>query len=288
MTRKMICFILCIAFALAFTAVLAGCGEDKSKSRSQNYEKPSGDYVGVLEGVYRDEFTLMGSSGELHFVTDEETKYDFGEHHRMLVGDIISVKCRDDESMMVKKVTVLERTNAQANLGDFAAGLCWPYGESSKGRYDTGGPTEAYAALYDKIKPQEESGISSKQWRAGASCDLFVATALKGFGLTEFPVTLSRQCDYFFISEAYKDDFEKVETGGDPAMMQHGDVGIYIRADSKDNGQGHIFIVNKADGQNLKSNAHYRKDKGYYGVIDELKNPYDPGHYKYFGVFRLK
>ena len=70
--------------------------------------------------------------------------------------------------------------------------------------------------------------------------------------------------------------------------MKHGDVGIYIRAGSTNNGQGHIFIVDKAGGHNWKSNAHYRKGPGYFGVIDDLKGHYDPGNYKYFGVFRLK
>lgn len=173
------------------------------------------------------------------------------------------------------------------NLGDFAASLCWPYGEMSKGRYDGGEKTPEYAALYDRIRPQDESDIKSTQWNAGASCDLFVATALRGFGIMDFPVTLSRQCNYFFLSDQYKEYFDAVETDGSAADMQHGDVCIYIRSGSENNGQGHIFIVNKSEGQNWRSNAHYRKDNGYYGVTDDFDD-YDPDKYKYFGVFRLK
>lgn len=258
---------------------------------------------------------------EWEFQTDENTTFEFGARRHMYVGDRIRVTCHSevvetgtakdetdaaqdedetdasqsdadaaqDGALVAEKVTILEKGDAVTNLGDFAASLCWPYGEISSGRYDTGEKTEAYAALYDRIKPQDQSTFSTgTQWRAGASCDLLVATAVQGFGLTGFPVALAEQCDYFFINEQYQDDFEKIETGGDPARMQHGDICIYISAGSENNGQGHIFVVNKTNGMNLRSNGHYRKDKGYYGVTDEMKDHYDPGHYKYFGVFRIK
>ena len=69
--------------------------------------------------------------------------------------------------------------------------------------------------------------------------------------------------------------------------MQHRDVVIYIKKGTENKG-GHIFFVNKTDGHNWKSNAHYLADNGYYGVIDDMKSHYDTGHYAYFGVFRLK
>lgn len=173
------------------------------------------------------------------------------------------------------------------DLGNFAATLCWPYGESDKGRYDGGSMNQNYWELYEKLRPQDDSEISGKQWNAGASCDLLVATAIRGFGIEDFPVTLSTQCDYFFLTDDYKEYFDKIESDGTTSSVQHGDVVIYINASSKNNGQGHIFIVNKGEDHTWRSNAHYRKDNGYYGVTDDMPD-YTPSKYKYFGVFRLK
>ena len=177
---------------------------------------------------------------------------------------------------MPDQVIVIDKT-ASEQLGDFAAAMCWPYGESDKGRYDGGAMNDEYRRLYDELR----------QWNAGASCDLFVATAVRGFGIKDFPVTLATQCDYFFLTDDYKEHFSKLTSDGSPASVNHGDLVIYIKADSENNGQGNIFIVNKGDGHTWRSNAHYRLDNGYYGVTDDMPE-YTPEKYKYFGVFRLK
>ena len=187
---------------------------------------------------------------------------------------------------MPDQVIVIDKT-ASEQLGDFAAAMCWPYGESDKGRYDGGAMNDEYRRLYDELRPQDDSEISGTQWNAGASCDLFVATAVRGFGIEDFPVTLATQCDYFFLTDDYKEHFSKLTSDGSPASVNHGDLVIYIKADSENNGQGHIFIVNKGDGHTWRSNAHYRLDNGYYGVTDDMPE-YTPENYKYFGVFRLK
>ena len=93
---------------------------------------------------------------------------------------------------MPDQVIVIDKT-ASEQLGDFAAAMCWPYGESDKGRYDGGAMNDEYRRLYDELRPQDDSEISGTQWNAGASCDLFVATAVRGFGIKDFPVTLATQ-----------------------------------------------------------------------------------------------
>ena len=291
--------------------MMAGCGDDEAQKKAVKETKATTtqgptkatteakstdakktkkkEYTGVIQDRIYENFVLGTDKGSVEFTTNGDTLFYFGDNKYMFVGDVVRVEYDDANGAKVaKRIDLLEEPEPGSILGDYAANMCWPHDQNSKGKYGSGRPNDAYGSLYDKLQPQTESGIKSAQWREGASCDLFVATALRGFGLTDFPVTLSNQCGYFFGSDDYKEAFVKVDTGGDISKMQHGDVGIYIRSGSTNNGQGHIFIVNKAGGHNWKSNAHYRKGPGYFGVIDDLKDHYDPGSYKFFGVFRLK
>ena len=291
--------------------MMAGCGDDEAQKKAVKETKATTtqgptkatteakstdakktkkkEYTGVIQDRIYENFVLGTDKGSVEFTTNGDTLFYFGDNKYMFVGDVVRVEYDDASGVKVaKRIDLLEEPEPGSILGDYAANMCWPHDQNSKGKYGSGRPNDAYGSLYDKLQPQTESGIKSAQWREGASCDLFVATALRGFGLTDFPVTLSNQCGYFFGSDDYKEAFVKVDTGGDISKMQHGDVGIYIRSGSTNNGQGHIFIVNKAGGHNWKSNAHYKKGPGYFGVIDDLKDHYDPGSYKYFGVFRLK
>ncbi len=308
MKKQVLLICVVIAFALV---MMAGCGDDEAQKKAVKETKATTtqgptkatteakstdakktkkkEYTGVIQDRIYENFVLGTDKGSVEFTTNGDTLFYFGDNKYMFVGDVVRVEYDDASGVKVaKRIDLLEEPEPGSILGDYAANMCWPHDQNSKGKYGSGRPNDAYGSLYDKLQPQAESGIKSAQWREGASCDLFVATALRGFGLTDFPVTLSNQCGYFFGSDDYKEAFEKVDTGGDISKMQHGDVGIYIRSGSTNNGQGHIFIVNKAGGHNWKSNAHYRKGPGYFGVIDDLKDHYDPGSYKFFGVFRLK
>ena len=295
MKKQVLLICVLVAFALVF---MAGCGDDSSdeattetKAKAKAAQMPTKatketkadaekkdkketkkEYTGVVQDRIYETFVLGTDAGSIEFTTNDDTLFYFEDNKYMFVGDVVRVEYEDAGGVkLAKKIELLEEPEPGAILGDYAANMCWPHDQNSNGKYGSGRPNDAYGNLYDRLQPQAESGISSPQWRAGASCDLFVATALRGFGLTDFPVTLSNQCGYFFGSDDYKEAFEKIDTGGDISKMQHGDVG-----------------VNKAGGHNWKSNAHYRKGPGYYGVIDDLKGHYDPGKYKYFGVFRLK
>jgi len=308
MKKQVLLICVVVAFALV---MMAGCGDDEAQKKAVKETKATTtqgptkattevkstdakktkkkEYTGVIQDRIYENFVLGTDKGSVEFTTNGDTLFYFGDNKYMFVGDVVRVEYDDASGVkMAKRIDLLEEPEPGSILGDYAANMCWPHDQNSKGKYGSGRPNDAYGSLYDKLQPQAESGIKSAQWREGASCDLFVATALRGFGLTDFPVTLSNQCGYFFGSDDYKEAFEKVDTGGDISKMQHGDVGIYIRSGSTNNGQGHIFIVNKAGGHNWKSNAHYRKGPGYFGVIDDLKDHYDPGSYKFFGVFRLK
>ncbi|MDO4868843.1 MAG: hypothetical protein Q4A65_00925 [Bacillota bacterium] len=286
--KKLIALLACAFMAFA----LVSCG-DGDKNKTENAETEpleiedmvTEEYSGVLDEVQTDELYVEGDAGIKKFSVSENTVYDLGGCKHVLAGDSVGILYQEEEGENVaQQVTLITKA---ASPGDFAANLCWPYGEAEKGSYGSGQPTDEYAALLEKLRPHDSSTIASEQWNAGASCDIFVATVMRGMGLLDFPVTLSGQCDYFFISERYKNDFDKIETYGAVENMEHGDIGIYIREDSENNGQGHIFVVNKTDDHSWRSNAHYRIDGGYYGVTDDLDN-FDPGKYKYFGVFRLK
>ena len=308
MKKQVLLICVFVAFALV---MMAGCGDDEAQKKAVKETKATTtqgptkatteakstdakktkkkEYTGVIQDRIYENFVLGTDKGSVEFTTNGDTLFYFGDNKYMFVGDVVRVEYDDASGVKVaKRIDLLEEPEPGSILGDYAANMCWPHDQNSKGKYGSGRPNDAYGSLYDKLQPQTESSIKSAQWREGASCDLFVATALRGFGLTDFPVTLSNQCGYFFGSDDYKEAFVKVDTGGDISKMQHGDVGIYIRSGSTNNGQGHIFIVNKAGGHNWKSNAHYRKGPGYFGVIDDLKDHYDPGSYKFFGVFRLK
>ena len=306
MKKQILLICVLVAFALVF---MAGCGDDssdetvketkakatqmptkaaeetKAKAEEKDKKDKKNEYTGVIQDRIYEKFVLGTDKGSIEFTTNDDTLFYFGDNKYMFVGDVVRVEYDDANGVkLAKRIDLLEEPELGTILGDYAANMCWPHDQNSKGKYGSGRPNDAYGNLYDRLQPQTESGIKSKQWRAGASCDLFVATALRGFGLTDFPVTLKNQGGYFFGSNDYEEAFEKIDTGGNISKMQHGDVGIYIR----DDGSGHIFIVNKSGGHNWKSNAHYKKGPGYYGVIDDLKDHYDPGKYKYFGVFRLK
>lgn len=308
MKKQVLLICVVVAFALV---MMAGCGDDEAQKKAVKETKATTtqgptkatteakstdakktkkkEYTGVIQDRIYENFVLGTDKGSVEFTTNGDTLFYFGDNKYMFVGDVVRVEYDDASGVKVaKRIDLLEEPEPGSILGDYAANMCWPHDQNSKGKYGSGRPNDAYGSLYDKLQPQTESSIKSAQWREGASCDLFVATALRGFGLTDFPVTLSNQCGYFFGSDDYKEAFVKVDTGGDISKMQHGDVGIYIRSGSTNNGQGHIFIVNKAGGHNWKSNAHYRKGPGYFGVIDDLKDHYDPSSYKFFGVFRLK
>ena len=170
-------------------------------------------------------------------------------------------------------------------LGDYANSMCWPSRQKSRGKYNGGSKYPKYAEEFNKIKPQNASSIKIKQWREGASCDIFVGCAVRGFGITNFPVTLRTQADYFFIKKNYTADFDLVTTSGNKNNMKHGDVVIGIKKGSSNNGQGHIFIVNGNGSSSKRSNAHYVSK--YYAVVDGFSN-INTSKYKYFGVFRVK
>ncbi len=242
-------------------------------------------FEGTVEESYDGKVVLRNDSKARTFHIDENTEMNLGEAPWMYMGDTILIIYHPTNRILVAdKVELISR---DLQLGDFAASLCWPYDQKKEGRYDGGSMTESYAKWYKKLHPNNDSGIKGTQWNAGASCDLLVATALRAFGVYDFPVTLATQCDYFFLSDDYEKYFEKIESDGSADSMQHGDIVICINRGSENNGQGHIFVVNKTDGNNWRSNAHYRLDNGYYGVIDD-SHDYPPGKYKYFGIFRLK
>lgn len=303
MKKRIILICVVVAFALAF---MAGCGDDsqdgtaKTTKASQQPTKATEEtkattkaekkkeYTGVIQDRIYDVIVLGTDSGSIELTTNDQTGLYNNGDDLLYVGDVVRIEYDDkDGAKLAKKIEILEEPEPGPILGDYAANMCWPYGQDSKGEYGSGRPNDVYGSLYDRLHPESQSPISSAQWRAGASCDLFAATALRGFGITDFPVTLSEQCSYFFLTDAYKEAFEKIDTGGDRAKMKHGDVCIRIRAGSENNGQGHIYIVNKSDGHSWQSNAHYRKGNGYYGVTNDLEDK-NPGDYKYFGVFRLK
>ena len=176
------------------------------------------------------------------------------------------------------------------DLGEFAKKFCWPSvkGDSNpKGKWPSGKPYNGYKEIIEAIQPKMD--IKIKQYRAGASCDAFVCAVCRAYGISNFPIKLRLQRDYFFRSDKYKKYFTKVKTTkGSTKEMKSGDIVCRLN-NSHDGGKGHILIVCYENGHKRTANAHFRKGPGYYGVIDGFsgKDKNKHGNY-YYGVFRLK
>lgn len=147
--------------------------------------------------------------------------------------------------------------------------LAYKDAASSKAKYPSGKPTEAFKKALDKVYPDRSSW--GKAPKVGASCDVFVGTVVRASGVdSKFPRGLAEQRPYM----AKSDKFEMVST--DPAKAKTGDIVTYDHATTSG---GHICIYH--DGK-IKHAAY----ESWYGRTTSPGNRFSKKVNKDFKVWR--
>lgn len=140
---------------------------------------------------------------------------------------------------------------------------------SSKAKYPSGKPTEAFKKALDKVYPDRKKW--GKAPRLGASCDVFVGTVVRSSGVdSKFPRGLGDQKPYL----AKSDKFDMVST--DPEDAKTGDIITYVHATKSG---GHICIKY---GSKLKHAAY----ESWYGRTTSPGNRFSKKVNKDFKVWR--
>ena len=203
-----------------------------------------------------DESTTVGASGEESTEgvddSDEGSDSDGGEE-LPTGGDGSGVSCNGNDE-------------GSKNLNAAAVALAWPEGtSSSKTVYPGGSPSEAFKAAHEKFTP----GGGDACARAGASCDMFVATVVRYTGYDDkYPLgAVPDQYDYV---KKHSDLWEVIDwSDGDKSKVKPGDIII-------ENGQGHTqMIVEDSDGNIKYASASHCS---YYGKIKSFYAPRQPAY----------
>lgn len=166
-----------------------------------------------------------------------------------------------------------EPTKAQ-KLADMARSCAWPKGTAkSKYAYPGGSATKAFKDAIAKVFPNRSSW--GKQTRAGASCDVFVATCVRAADVDpSFPRGLDG------VEKHMKGNSRWQDTGiKDKAKMQPGDVIFQLYK----GGGGHIFIYL---GGGLIANAHYNGKT--YGIVQDFSTAKAASKCKTYKCYRPK
>ena len=203
-----------------------------------------------------DESTTVGASGEESTEgvddSDEGSDSDGGEE-LPTGGDGSGVSCNGNDE-------------GSKNLNAAAVALAWPEGtSSSKTVYPGGSPSEAFKAAHEKFTP----GGGDACARAGASCDMFVATVVRYTGYDDkYPLgAVPDQYDYV---KKHSDLWEVIDwSDGDKSKVKPGDIII-------ENGQGHTQMIVEDSNGNIKYASASHCD--YYGKIKAFYAPRQPAY----------
>lgn len=156
---------------------------------------------------------------------------------------------------------------------------CWPYGTPQKKyTYAKGKPTAAYKKGIDKAYPKHKSWPNKKQ-RVGACCDVFVGEVLGHVGV-KVSKDLAKQ-----LVEMPKMTTKLKSNGHHTAKaFKAGDV---VQRGRKDK-SGHTWIVCElVNGKRYVANAHYKKLKGTYAVMDAVPKNIVPSKWKYYKCYTV-
>ena len=159
-----------------------------------------------------------------------------------------------------------------------ATDLAWPYGtDRSAYKYKGGKPTDAYRAALDQAYGSRSSW--GKQTRAGASCDVFVGTAVRVSGVDpNYPRGLDG------VVSHYKNNTDKWELVEDKSEsnLKPGDLIFQLYK----GGGGHICIYL---GEGKVAEAHYVAYGGTYSVIGSYDGAVKSGsRCRQYYVYRAK
>ena len=145
-----------------------------------------------------------------------------------------------------------------------AVECAYSYGTKlSRYSYKDGKPKAAYKILLNQVYPNRSRWKYAKS-RAGASCDVFAGTILRGAGYAKAPHAMSKMVGW--CSRHLK----KVSS------MQNGDVLTRVN---------HVMICVDIKGKKLVANAHYQTSGGTYGIIQGISkytNIWRPAGLSYF------
>ena len=191
-------------------------------------------------------------------VINEKISIDKLEEGEYLYKVIVKLKNGSEKTLLNQEFEILRPPSGEL-IAEKAIECAWPYGTPrSKYKYNGGSRTSAYTAALSQAYGSRSGW--SKQTSAGASCDVFVGTAIRASGYdTSFPRGLDDV-------EAYcRKHPEKWENTGitSESQMLPGDV-VFQRFKS---GGGHISIYL---GNGKVANAHYVSKT--FGVIEKFSS----------------
>lgn len=174
------------------------------------------------------------------------------------------------------KGTLPTLPSARTAIAQTAINLAYPYGTAkSKYSFYGGSARDNFTTALNKVFPDRSRW--GKKPKAGASCDVFVGTAIRYSG---YDMSAPRGCDSAFTY--YKKHPEKwTDTGVCRVKdMQSGDVIVWKRA----SGTRHTCIFVRINGVGYLAEAHYNSSK--FGCVDKVAHDYDPSKYTIFNVYR--
>lgn len=155
---------------------------------------------------------------------------------------------------------------------------CYPYGTPEKTyKYHGGKPKPEYKKGLAEGYPNKDKWPNKKQ-KAGACCDVFVGAVLAHVGV-KVPKDLAKQ-----LVEMPK--IEKLKKNGHYLAKQF-KAGDVVQRGRKDK-SGHTWIVCElVNGKRFIANAHYKKLKGTYAVMDAKPANIVKSKWKYYQCYTV-
>lgn len=183
---------------------------------------------------------------------------------------------------VINRAFRITRADRAQKITAQAFAMAWPAGTSkSVYSYSTGKAKPAYASALDKAYPSR--GSWGKPPRAGASCDVFVGTALRASGVDlSAPRGLAEQFTYYKNSDKYI----TVKYTGDRSQLRSGDIIVYKRKNATG---AHTCLYLIKDGREYIAEANYNST---YGILQNSGSAIDyrltKSNKKSIAIYRIK
>ena len=157
--------------------------------------------------------------------------------------------------------------------------MCYPYGTPQKKyTYKDGKPKDAYKKGIDKVFPKHGSWPNKKQ-KVGACCDVFVAVCLGYVNIIVKKDLKNQLVDMPKMTTKLKSNGHYLAKD-----FKMGDV---VQRGRKDK-SGHTWIVCElVNGKKYVANAHYKKLKGTYAVMDAVPKNIVKSKWAYYKCYTV-
>ena len=233
-------------------------------------------------------FYLKDSGGRKH---DKWWCYE-----KSMRGDVrqvwICTSLKSSAKTTTPKTTTPAATTAKAYSGTFPSAnnnakivnglayrMCYPYGTPQKKyTFKDGKPKEAYKKAIDKVFPNHKNWSNKKQ-KVGACCDILPAVCLGLVGIKIKKDLKDQLTDMPKMTKQLKSN----------GVYKAGDfkAGMIVQRGRKDK-SGHTFIICQlVNGKKYIANAHYKKLKGTYAVMDSVAVTQKPSKWKYYKCYTV-